>query len=311
VNTYLVYLEWPEKCFRVDAEALRLLRTLVPAGSRIARARDEAHFMKALPGATHVITWHFKREWFALAPKLKVLATPAAGRELVPKDAPEGVTVHFGGFHGALISEAVLAFVLAWTHGFFQIRSMPLWPRSRLADAVDRDLAGSRAVILGFGRIGRAIAARLEAYGVSIFGYSRHLKVSTAELARELRHADWLIAALPSDTGTDNLVDEKLLAKVSRRCVFVNVGRGNCVDERALLAAIESRRLAGAYLDVYKNEPTVLAKKSCKPKRGGIDLAALPPGRCPWNLVRMPHAVAYSPSYLKMAFRELKDDGII
>jgi len=311
LNSYLIYLNWPERCFRATAGDIRFLRTLLPKGARVTVVKDDANFLKALPRATHVITWHFRREWFSVAPKLKVLATPAAGRELVSTNAPEGVAVHFGGFHGALISETVLAFVLAWTHGFFQIRSVPLWPRASLADAVDRDLAGSHAVILGFGRIGRAIAARLEAYGASVFGYSRHLNISQAVLNRKLRRADWLIAALPSDTGTDNLVNAELLAKVPSRCVFINIGRGNCVDELALQEALKSGRLAGAYLDVYKHEPTVLAKKSCGPKRGEVDLAALPESKCPWNLIRMPHASAYSPSYLKAAFQELKDEGLL
>jgi len=311
LNSYLIYLNWPERCFRATVGDIRFLRTLLPRGARVTVVEDDANFLKALPRATHVITWHFKREWFAVAPKLKVLATPAAGRELVSTDAPKGVAVHFGGFHGALISETVLAFVLAWTHGFFHVRSVPLWPRANLADAVSRDLKGSHAVILGFGRIGRAIAERLKPYGVSVFGYARHLGISQAALGRELRRADWLIAALPSDTGTDNLVDAKLLAKVSDRCVFVNVGRGNCVDEASLLEALKARRLAGAYLDVYKNEPTVLAKKACKPKRGEVDLAMLPEAKCPWNLIRMPHASAYSPSYLKAAFQELKDEGLL
>lgn len=311
MNTYLVYLEWPEKCFRADAEALRLLRANVPKGSRTVRVRSDAAFLRALPKATHVLTWHFRQEWFALAPRMKVLATPAAGREFVATDAPKGVTVHFGGFHSAIISEAVLAFVLAWTHGFFQVRSVPLWPRAILADFVDRDLAGSRAVILGYGRIGRGIGRRLEAFGVSVFGYSRHLKVAPAALDRELRRADWLIAALPSDTGTDNLVDARMLAKVPGRCVFVNVGRGNCVDERALLEALKAKRIAGAYLDVYRHEPTVLAKKVRRPKRGETDLALLPEAKCPWNLIRMPHASAYSPSYLRMFFEELKGEGLI
>jgi len=307
----LVYLNWPERCFRETADDIRFLRTLLPRGARVTVVGDDDAFLKALPRATHVITWHFRRAWFAAASRLKLLATPAAGRELVPTDAPQGVTVHFGGFHGAIISETVLAFVLAWTHGFFQVRSVPLWPRERLADAIDRDLRGSRAVILGFGRIGHAIAARLTAHGVAVFGYSRHLKISRTAFDRELRRADWLIAALPSDTGTDGLVDAKLLAKVPPRCVFVNVGRGNCVDERALLEALRKKRLAGAYLDVYRREPTVLAKTACRAKRGEVDLAALPESKCPWNLIRMPHASAYSPSYVRSAFQELKDEGLL
>ena len=69
-NNYLVWLEWPEKCFRVDAEALRALKGLVPRGARIVRARSEGAFLKALPKATHAITWHFKADWFSKAPRL-------------------------------------------------------------------------------------------------------------------------------------------------------------------------------------------------------------------------------------------------
>ena len=105
LNTYLVWLEWPEKCFRADDVDMKLLKTLVPEGSRIVRARSEAAFLKALPSATHAVVWHFRKEWYSRAPGLKVLATPAAGRELVAwREAPAGVKVHFGAFHGPIIS---------------------------------------------------------------------------------------------------------------------------------------------------------------------------------------------------------------
>ena len=56
------------------------------------RVKSERAFLKALPSATHAVVWHFKNEWFARAKILKVLATPAAGRELVAwQDAPKGV----------------------------------------------------------------------------------------------------------------------------------------------------------------------------------------------------------------------------
>ena len=86
------------------------------------RVKSERAFLKSLPSATHAVVWHFKKEWFARATKLKVLATPAAGRELVAwRDAPKDVKVHFGSFHGPIISETVLGFLLAWTRGFFWI----------------------------------------------------------------------------------------------------------------------------------------------------------------------------------------------
>ena len=163
-NSYLIWLEWPERCFRASEGDMRLFRSLVPKGSRVVRARSKGAFLKALPGATHAVVWHFEKEWYARAPKLRVLATPAAGRELVAwRDAPEGVKVHFGTFHGPIISETVLGFLLAWTRGFFW--KGPMWPRAELA-AHCGDLQGTTAVIAGFGRIGRAIAEKLGLEGV-------------------------------------------------------------------------------------------------------------------------------------------------
>ncbi len=311
----LVWLEWPERCFRVDAESLRLLKGLVPTGVRVVRARSEASFLCRLSEATHVITWHFKKEWYPRAPKLKVLATPGAGRELVSQEAPKGVRIHFGRFHGAIMSETVAAFVLAWARGFFAVRAfsgyggaqasaIPNWPRAELSASCSC-VAGTRAVIVGYGRIGRSVGRKLEALGVSVQGFSRR---NLGGLDAALKTADWLILALPSDTGTDDFLSRTRLRKLPRRAVVVNVGRGNAVDEAALVEALWSGRLAGAYLDVFKSEPGPLANLVAGKGRGilGEDPDSLPP-----NLVRTPHSSAFSGDYLKRCFLELKDDGCL
>ena len=310
----LVWLEWPEKCFRVDAEALLALRKLLPEGSELLRARTETAFLRLLPRATHVITWHFKAEWYARAKALKVLATPGAGRELVDASAaPQGVRVHFGGYHGAIISETVAGFILAWARGFFRPELAAAdsdgrawaqsWPRSAIGGECYR-VAGTKAVIVGYGKIGRAIGAKLEALGVGVEGFSRG---NIAELPKVLDGASWFILALPSDTGTDNFLDAKLIAKLPRKCVVVNIGRGNAIDEEALLKALESGRIAGAYLDVFHNEPGPLAKVGGNSK----GILSRPKAHLPQNLVRMPHSSAFSGDYLKICFKELKDDGFI
>ena len=315
MNTYLIWLEWPEKCFRANDGDLKLFRSLVPKGSRVVRVKSEQAFLKALPSATHAVVWHFKKEWFARAAKLKVLATPAAGRELVAwRDAPKGVKVHFGSFHGPIISETVLGFLLAWTRGFFW--KGPMWPRKELAEHCG-DLEGTTAVIAGFGRIGRAIAARLESFGVECIGITRHGIFTLADFRRGrstaekipsplLRRADWFILALPSDTGTDDFLNARLIRRLPKKCVVVNIGRGNAVDETALLAAIKEGRLAGAYLDVFKHEPTALNPK-IGPRGKGLAAAR----SVPWNLVRMPHACAFSSRYMKECFKELKSEGLL
>lgn len=308
LNTYLVWLNWPEPCFHAQASDIAFLKSLVLKGSRVARVTSERAFLRELPHATHAIVWNFKREWFALAPRLRLLATPAAGREFVPESGPDGVTVHFGGFHGEIMAESVAAFVLAWSRGFFrpELREKA-WPRNELG-AVCTEVAGTKAVIAGYGRVGRAIGAKLESLGVSVAGITRHgvfageRRLSPRSLPRLLAAADWFVLALPSTTGTDGFLSAPTMAKLPRRCVVVNVGRGNAVDERALYRALRARRLAGAYLDVRRHEPSATVLESPGFVAG---LAELP------NCVLMPHSSAFSPQYIRRCFMELKDEGLL
>ena len=295
-NTYLVWLNWPIGAFRLNARSEAALARLLPAGAQLIVVRSERAFLRELPEATHVICWNFNKAWFFLALKLRVLATPAAGRELLPTDAemPPGVTRVNGAFHGQLMCETVLACIFAHARGLYRAydfqKEGTLWPRGEMSPFCSR-VAGTHAVILGYGKIGRTIGARLEALGVSVTGIRRR---NVGDLLPALKTADWLVVALPSDTGTDNLVNRRVLAALPRRAVLVNVGRGNAVDEAALADALRRRRLAGAYLDVFKQEPLT----------ADSPLAADLPG-----LVRLPHMSAFAPEYLPLFFQELADGG--
>lgn len=300
-NVYLVWLEWPEKCFRIDAGALSRLKSAVPPGSEVVRARTRRGFLAALPRATHVITWYFSRDWYAKAPRLKVLATPSAGRELLPHPAPEGVVVHHGRFHGPIMAESVAAFMLAWCHGFFERMKYPAaaWPRTELGDKCRR-LSGTKAAVVGYGNVGKAVARRLRSLGVRVEGFRRR---NIASLPDAVKDVDWLVMALPGTTGTDDFLDRRLLSALPRRCVVVNVGRGNSVDEDALLEALSQGRIAGAYVDVVKNEPST-GDDGSKGILGRLDGGLK-------NLVVMPHSSAFSPDYLDLFFKELEDDGLL
>ena len=313
-NDYLVWLEWPEKCFRIDAETLRLFRRLVGDRGRVVCVRSEAAFLRALPRATHAIVWNFRSEWFAKAPRLKVLATPAAGREFVPEKGPNGVRIHFGKFHGLFMAETVAAFMLAWCRGFFRLREKAVvdepWPRTWLSDKCTT-VGDTNAVIFGYGHVGRAIGDLLGRLCVGVTGVTRHGVYQTAPgksrprqvdakaLDEALGRADWVILALPSTTGTDNFFDAKLIRKLPRKCVVINVGRGNAVDEKALYGALKAGRLAGAYLDVRKHEPsaTVLESPGYVP-----ELAKLP------NCITTPHSAAFGNDYLWQCLVELSLD---
>ena len=292
-RTWLIWLDWPIGAFRLNARSLAMFRAEVARpGETVTVVRSERAFLRALPTATHAVVWEFKTAWFARAPKLRVLATPGAGRELLPQDdeLPPGVVCINGAFHGAIMSETVVAFMFAHARGLYAAeafrRAGDLWPRAALSPFCSR-VAGTHAVILGYGKIGHAIGAKLEALGVRVTGIRRR---NADRLKEACRTADWLIVALPSDTGTDDIVDAAVLRALPHRAVLINVGRGNAVDEKALARALRVGRIAAACLDVFKREPL----DSDSP------LAADLP-----NLHRLPHASAFAPEYLPLFFREL------
>jgi len=299
--SYLIWLNWPERPFRLCAADLRLFKSLVAAGSAVKAVWSERAFLRELPSATHAICWEFRREWFAKARRLRVLATPGAGRELLPGDGelPAGVRKYHGEFHGDIMSETVVAYMLAWCRGLYPAYDWQrsgddadLWRRVALGERCFM-LAGTKAAILGYGHVGRAVGGKLKALGVEVRGIRRR---NIAELPDAAAWADWLICVLPSDTGTDDIVDAKLLRRMKRSAVLINVGRGNAVDERALACALKRREISAAFLDVFKREPLTAASP----------LASDMPG-----LFRLPHSSAFSPDYLARFFRELAGRGAL
>lgn len=300
---FLVWLEWKETCFRAGKSDIAHLKARLPKNAKVVWVHSERAFLKALPQATHALVWHFKAEWYAKAKNLRVLATPAAGKELIDPPPTLGsrlLVLHFGHFHGPLMAESVAAFILGWARGFFR-RRPDRWGRTWLSDQVT-DVAGTKAVIIGFGHVGRAIGAKLEALGVEIRGKRRKEEVGRRKKEWEeyLQGADWIILALPSTTGTDHYVNAAFLKKLKRSAVLINVGRGNAVDEEALAAALKAKRLAGAYLDVRKVEPSGTVPVFGKNVKALEKLE---------NCVLMPHSSAFSPNYVKMAIDELVDES--
>jgi phosphoglycerate dehydrogenase-like enzyme len=164
----------------------------------------------------------------------------------------------------------------------------PPWGRAELSPHC-YTLAGTEAVILGYGKIGRTLGAKLQALGVKVTGFGRS---NISLLPEAVRTADWLVVLLPSDTGTDGIVNAKLLGRMKRGAVLINAGRGNAVDEIALASALEKGRLGAAFIDVFAEEPL----------RQNSPLAKNIPG-----LYRFPHSSAFSPDYLKRFFRELAE----
>jgi lactate dehydrogenase-like 2-hydroxyacid dehydrogenase len=134
------------------------------------------------------------------------------------------------------------------------------WPQG--APSAGNTLMGKRCGIVGLGRIGRATAVRLEAFGMSIAYQGPRRKADVryayhAEVESLARESDCLVVTCPLTPETRNLIDAKVLAALGPEGFLVNVARGPIVEETALLAALTRKTIAGAALDVFWDEPRV------------------------------------------------------
>lgn len=249
-------------------------------------ADSQEAFVRSLSKATYALTFRFAEAWLPLTYRLRWMATPAAGKELLGARIPDRIRLTHGTFHGDLMAETAVGMLLAVRRGLLPglglcTASAP-WPALTPGRTT---IAGSVAVILGYGNIGKAIGAKLEALGVRVKGVTR---ANLGELDALLPQADALFLALPATPETDRLVDARRLALLPRHAVLANLGRGNAVDERALCEALASGALHAAFLDVMAEEPYSEAGP----------LRAAP--RC----FLLPHASAFAPDYLDRAFEE-------
>ena len=129
---------------------------------------------------------------------------------------------------------------------------------------VPRDLPGQTALIIGVGQIGTEIARLARMLGLTVIGVRRSaLKpddpVDELHAPEHLRallpRADWLILAAPLTAETRGLVNADVLSRLPKGAKLINIARGEVVDEPALIEALRSGHLAGAYLDVFEREP--------------------------------------------------------
>ena len=134
------------------------------------------------------------------------------------------------------------------------------WPKAQypLAKATLRD----RTVgMVGMGRIGKAIARRLEAFGVPVVYHSRNPQDMTYKYYPKLmdmaRDVDTLMVIVPGGPATQNLINAEVLKALGPRGIVINMARGSVVDEPALIEALKSRTIYSAGLDVFAKEPEV------------------------------------------------------
>ncbi|MDQ0581226.1 D-2-hydroxyacid dehydrogenase [Streptomyces rishiriensis] len=225
---------------------------------------DEASLAARLPTADVLLVWDFtshavRAAWPGEGPRPGWVHTASAGvdhllcPELVASDT---VVTNARGIFDQPIAEYVAALVLAMAKDL--PRSWELQRRGEWRHRESGRVAGTRAVVVGSGPIGRAVARTLKALGMTTAVVGRVPRTGIhgpQDLDRLLARADWVIAAAPLTEQTHGMFDTRRFGVMQPSARFVNVGRGPLVDEDALVRALERRWIAGAALDVLTTEP--------------------------------------------------------
>jgi lactate dehydrogenase-like 2-hydroxyacid dehydrogenase len=236
-------------------------------------ADREATLAKIAPDVRAVVsTWATARvdaELMRRLPKLEIVVGFGVGYDHIDAAwaSQHGIVVtHTPGVLDEDVADIAIALTLAATRRLPQAERHlreGRWPSG--AFPLTASLHGRVMGILGLGRIGKAIARRAEAFGLSVAYHGRHKQESVAypyyPTPLALAEAcDILMVAAPGGPETRHVVDARVLAALGGDGVLVNIARGSLVDEAALIAALSHGVILAAGLDVYEREPSVPAE---------------------------------------------------
>jgi phosphoglycerate dehydrogenase-like enzyme len=198
-------------------------------------------------------------------PKLKLFQIPWTGYDFTaPHKMPPGVPVANTFEHESSISEYVMLGMLEWQIGLrhmdAEFRESGWGGYASGRGPTHREAKGSTVGIVGYGHIGREVAARANAFGMRCIGVRRSEQACPAELDwlgqpdrldELLAESDFVVIACDMNEATIGLIDAARLTAMKPTGVIINVARGRIVDENALYDALESRRIGGAIIDTW------------------------------------------------------------
>jgi D-3-phosphoglycerate dehydrogenase len=253
---------------RMPIEGMALLEARRDVQLVILPDREQATLAAALAGADGVVLVGERpiltAELIAHAPRLRIAARMGAGTDNfdIPALTAHGIPLlTTGGANAGTVAEHAIYLLLALAkRGPARDRAVKsgAWPRG--FGAVE--LAGATALLVGYGRIGRAIAQRLRGFDMTILVVDPHLSAAAQDgveiapsLQAALPRADAVLLACALTTETRNLIGPAELQLMKPTAFLVNVARGPVVNEAALMQALKDGQLAGAGLDVLCQEP--------------------------------------------------------
>lgn len=239
-----------------------VIRDYLPADCELVTLGAGQSPLDGIRDLDFVIAAKVTREMVGAAPRLRLIMTPGVGSDGVDiaaaceRGIPVAVTICGNSVevaeHTVLLMLAVSRRLTELDAALRQGRWM-MWER-RLESS---NLAGKCLGLIGFGRIGRAVAERLKGFAMKIV-YSDKVSVpgyQQVELNSLLATSDYVSLHVPLTEETRRMLDSSRMQRMKRGSILINTSRGEIVEEAALIEALRSGHLAGAGLDVFEKEP--------------------------------------------------------
>lgn len=258
----IIYIGAPE----ADADQFAARARADLPGIELFATNDRALALAQAEHAEALIGHHFQfdEEILQKATRLRWIQSLTTGTDAILQLKalrPDVTVTSTRGMHGPQMSELVFLHMLALTRDFPRMQRNQAnahwerWPQPLLW--------GKTVVVVGVGAISEALAPRCKAFGMTVYGVSSTPRLPAGfdkvfprdELALAASQADYLVLVVPHSSQTENLVDAGVLAAMKPDAFVVNVARGGVLDEQALVQALREKRLAGASLDVFRQQP--------------------------------------------------------
>jgi D-3-phosphoglycerate dehydrogenase len=229
--------------------------------------RDEDLIAGAREASIVVVRTPIPAALYDQAPNLLGVIRHGAGVDMIPiPEATErGIAVaNAPGTNAVTVAEFAVGQMLSLAHrsaAANQRMRASGWASARTLADQGIELAGKKVGLVGLGAIGQAVAKMCHfGFGMSVCGYRPSSRASldfieVTSLEQVLAQADFVVLACPLNESTKGLISRALLGKMKTSAYLINVARGAVVDQQALIEALTEKRLAGAALDVFTQQP--------------------------------------------------------
>lgn len=218
------------------------------------------------------IGWSLRPDQLAAAKKLKWIHSPAAAihQLMYPELINSSVVItNSTGVHGPVVAEHAIAVLLAMAKRLpqaMQYQAKRIWAQETLwkERPRPREVAGATVAVVGMGGIGREFTGRARALGMKVLAVRENpakgrglanAVFGPEKIEEVLPQADYVLLCTPVTSATTHIINQARLETMKPDAYLINVARGTLIDEAALIAALKERRIAGAALDVFEEEP--------------------------------------------------------